>query len=108
VRLECGNPPVGCAFDNRSANRVLGPALRDGGCLEDPVHGNIRRGIDVAHAYVAERDRARLVEHDGIKAPQRLQVHAAFDNDSMARGATDGSKNGQRSRVRVVPVFRRY
>ena len=62
------------------------------------------RRLDGDQARAADRERARLVEHDGVGARERLERAAALDENALARRLGDagdeGDRRGQDERAR--------
>ncbi len=73
--------------DDGQRDGVLAARLDGGGRPQGLVLGQAARGRHVDEGHLAGRDRAGLVEHDGVDAPGVLEHVGALDQDAEPRPA---------------------
>jgi hypothetical protein len=104
-RLDRGEAELvrpGASEDGRT-ERMLAPALRRAGEVEQLGDGPASQGHDLGDGRPAQRERAGLVEDDGVDAVGVLERLAAADQDAglgaLARADHDGGVASHRARA---------
>ena len=85
-------------LDNRRCHRMLAAALQAGGHAHDALFGLSCDGDDRHQLRLALRQRASLVQHDGIDLLERLQRLGVLDQDARARAASCADHDRHRRR----------
>ena len=82
------------AGDDGAGDGVTGVVLGDGRKAQHLARAICGRNF--CHGEVTLGQRARLVEHEGIRLVELFEIVGALDEDAVARGRPDARKEGER------------
>src|SRR6266567_4736324 len=79
-----------------TAKRMLRVSFGTGGCFEQRMLRNTRRGAESGDQRDSVGQSAGFVEENGVELPECLQIDPALDDRAMASCTSDGSQDRER------------